>query len=92
MKPLKLECDLNFVDGATAHALLELTLTRIKLTTTVSGTPNIEVWDRGHVSGLKVLNKRAGEWFPTLVMKDGKEITLGFVMPETSAKALSSAF
>jgi len=92
MKTATFSGTLKFRDGEEATTLLELTSSRIKLTTTAKDVVNREVWNRSHVARLRVFAARPGQWMPRLLLKDGKEVTLGVIMTEVEADTLASVF
>ena len=83
---------LDFVDGGTARAVLEIGATRIRFTTIANNVPNVQMWDRAHVAGLSVTAIREGVWMPTLVLSSGKEVTLGFVMDQPMVRSMTDVF
>lgn len=92
MGNLTIKNTLKFQDGEEAETLLELTSRRIKLTTTAKGVSNREVWNRSHITRLRVFAARGEQWMPRLTMQDGKEVTLGVIMSEVEASTLADAF
>jgi len=91
-KTLRLAGTVKFTDGATADTLLELTPKRIRLSSTAGGTTNRESWDRAHVVRLQASSPHPGVWMPSLLLTDGRSVTLGFVMSDAEAERLVAAF
>ena len=91
-KTLKLAGTVKFTDGATADTLLELTPKRILLSSTAGGTTNRESWDRAHVVRLRASSPRPGVWMPSLLLADGRSVTLGFEMSDADAGRPVAAF
>ena len=91
-KSLTLTGTVQFTDGESADTTLELTPKRIRLSSTAGGTTNRESWDRAHVVRLRASSPRPGVWMPSLLLRDGRSVTLGFVMSDADAERLVAAF
>ena len=89
---LVLEGTLKFNDSETATVTLTVTSNRVRYAITGGGVTNHEVWDRAHVVRLQVTSPRPGEWVPSLLLRDGRNMTLGIVLDADGADRLASAF
>ncbi len=91
-KSLKLSGTVKFTDGETADTTLELTPKRIRLSSTAGGVTNRESWDRAHVVRLQVSSPRPDVWMANLLLREGRSVTLPFVLTEPDAERLVAAF
>jgi len=92
MSTLTYKSTIDFADGEKAETTMEISKTRVKLSTFVKGMASIQTWDRAHIASLKVDMLREEQFVPTLVMANGKEITLGFFMAQGMAYAMANDF
>lgn len=91
-KSLTLVGTVRFADGENAETTLQLTPKRIRLSVAAGGVTNRESWDRAHVVRLRVISPRPDTWMPSLLLRDGKSVTLAFVLDEVDAERLVAAF